>query len=127
MITIKNVDTGEILSKGLTTGTTRNTKSVMKMPLRHGDVLSDDQSAKFTAIIDIKTPTFIEVTATGPMAIRKHSFQHSMDYSGKNIIIGDALTLELSEFVLDILSPPAHIEFGGSPALKFKSLYINNL
>ena len=120
LVSIKNVDTGEILSKGLTVGTTGDTTRIMKTPLIRGGVLSDDRSAKFTATIDIEDPTFIEVTAVGPMAQRQSSNKVSITQwviPGKDITTGDALLLELPGFVVDILSPPAHIKYSGSPQL----------
>lgn len=119
-VTLKNVDTGEVLSSGSTEGTTGDTKRIMNKPFRRGDVFSDKKSAKFTATIDIEIPTLIEVSAIGPMAQRQSSNTASITQwvvPGKNITGGDGLMLELPGFVVDILSPPAHIKFGGPPQL----------
>ena len=118
LITIKNMDTGELLAKGVTAGTTGDTKVIMDSSHPRGSFISDDRSAKFVATMDIDEPTFIEVTAIGPMAQRQSANRVSQTQwilPGKHITVGDAVLLELPGFVVDVLSPPAHIKYGGAP------------
>lgn len=70
LVTIKNVDTGELLAKGVTAGTTGNTDTIMKNPIKRGVPISDEKSAKYTATIDISEPTLVEVRAYGPLGQR---------------------------------------------------------
>ena len=118
MVIIRDHDTDEILAKGYTEGATGNTKIIMNTPITRGKSISDDTSAKFTATLDIEEPTFIEISAYGPMAQRQSANRVSLTqwiFPGKDISAGDALVLEMPGFVVDILSPPAHLKFGGAP------------
>lgn len=65
-VTLRNVETGEVLAEGLTSGTTGSTPLIMETHPRQ-NVKSDAESAKFEAVLDIDTPTLVEVTAYGPL------------------------------------------------------------
>ena len=125
LITIKNLDTGEVLATGLTKGSTGDTKRIMNTPVRRGKPLSNGTSAKFTTTLNIDDPTLVEIKAKGPLAQRQSSNSVSITQwilPGKDITSGDALMLELPGFVVDILSPPAHIKYGGAPqSIKIKA------
>ena len=111
LITMRDVDTDELLAKGITTGTTGNTKIIMKTPITRGMSISDEKSAKFTATINIEKPTLVEVTAYGPLSQRQSANKVSATQwviPGKHITGGDAWMMELPGFVVDILSPPTH-------------------
>ena len=117
LITIKNVDTGELLAKGLTSGGTGNTKIIMKTPVSRGSAISDEKSAKFAATIDIDEPTLIQVTAFGPLCQRQAANTVSATQwvvPGKHITEGDAWMMEMPGLVVDILSPPTHIKYKGA-------------
>ncbi len=117
LITIKDVDTGELLAKGVTSGGTGNTKLIMKTPVSRGTAISDEKSAKFTATIDIDEPTFIQVTAFGPLCQRQAATSVSATQwvvPGKHITGGDAWMMELPGLVVDVLSPPTHIKYKGT-------------
>jgi len=109
LITIKNVVTGELLASGLTKGTTGETDHIMKDPLKRGVPLSDSNSAKYTATIDIDEPVYIEVVAEGPVSepLAKNSAGITMwVIPGRHITEGDALMLEISGLLVKILAPP---------------------
>lgn len=114
-ITLRDKNTGELLAKGVTQGSTGNTETIMKTASGRNAVLSDDQSAKFTTTIDIQEPKWVEVTAYGPLAqLQSANTVSSTQWiiPGKPIDGGDAWLLELTGFVVDILSPPAHVKLG---------------
>ncbi len=118
LVTIRDADTGEILAKGKTTGSTGNTDLIMKRPKTRGLIISDEKSAKFIATIDIDEPRQIEVTAFGPLAQRQAAGKvSSMQWivPGKHITAGDAWILELPGFVVDIIHPPTHTKYKGAP------------
>ena len=120
LITIEDVDTGKLLAKGTTTGTTGNTSTIMKTPVIRGMPISDEKSSRFTTTIDIDEPTLIEVTAYGPLAQRQSANKVSATQwviPGKHITGGDAWMMELPGFVVDILSPPTHSSYNDTPKI----------
>jgi hypothetical protein len=118
LVTVRNVQTGELLAKGYTAGGTGDTGKVMKTPVTRGVPLSDESTAKFTATIDITDPTQVEVTAYGPSAGLQSANKVSATQwvvPGKNITEGDAWMMEMPGFIVDVLAPPAHLELSGAP------------
>jgi hypothetical protein len=112
LITISNADTGELLAKGFTAGTTGDSEKTMKKPLQRRVPLSDEKSARFNATVDITEPTLLEIRAYGPLAQRQSAGAVSVTQwliPGKNITGGDGILLEMPGFAVDILSPPAHL------------------
>ena len=124
-ITIRDNSTKELLASGTTQGSTGNTEKIMKADANRNNTLSDDTSAQFTTTIDITKPTWIEVTAFGPLvqlqsANRVSSTQWVIP--GKHIDGGDAWLLELPGFVVDILSPPTHAKLeSGTQSVQIKA------
>lgn len=113
LITIRNADTGELLAKGVTSGTTGDTTKIMQKPLQRGAPLSDEKSARFTATIDIEEPTRLEIRGFGPLAQRQSAGTVSVTQwivPGKPITGGDGVLLEMPGFAVDILAPPAHLQ-----------------
>lgn len=85
----------------------------MKKPVQRGVPLSDENTAKFTATIDIDQPTMVEIRGYGPLAQRQSAGTVSVTQwivPGKNITKGDGVLLELPGFVVDVLAPPAHLQ-----------------
>ena len=116
LVTIKNVDTGELLAKGVTQGSTGNTKLIMKSDWKRGVPISTG-AAEFKATIDIDEPTLIEVSAYGPLAQRQSANKVTVTQwvvPGKDIVEGDALMVEVPGLVVDVLSPPTHTKYKGA-------------
>lgn len=117
LVTIRNADTGELLAKGLTEGSTGNTGLLMKDPITRRSTLVDEHSAKFQATIDINEPTRVEISARGPLAQRQSMDAASVTQwllPGKDVTAGNAVLLEIPGFVVDVLAPAAHQRFGGT-------------
>jgi hypothetical protein len=108
LVTITDAGTGEQLARGVTEGSTGNTDIIMKLPLERGKHISDETSAKYTAMIDINEPVQLKITAQGPL-----SEPHAMNsvqvtqwvIPGKHINRGDAMLLELPGLMVKLLSP----------------------
>ncbi len=118
LVTIRNLDTGELLAKGLTAGSTGNTGLLMKDKITRRVPMVDEKSAKFTATVDIDVPTLVEIRARGPMAQRQAIAEVSVTQwliPGKHIVEGNAVLLEITGFVVDILAPPVHVKLKGTP------------
>ncbi|OJU08528.1 MAG: hypothetical protein BGN86_11470, partial [Caulobacterales bacterium 68-7] len=58
---------GKVLAKGLTSGDTGNTETLVRNPHARGAPLADGASAAFTATLDLAKPTLVTATARGPM------------------------------------------------------------
>ncbi len=118
LITIKDVNTGQLLAKGHTTGGTGNTAKIMTTPITRGNPISDESAAKFSATIDIDEPTLVEITAYGPSASIQSANRVSATQwviPGKHITRGDAWLMELPGFAVDVLAPSTHSMLKGGP------------
>ncbi|MDF1826233.1 MAG: hypothetical protein P1U68_16420 [Verrucomicrobiales bacterium] len=118
MITIRDLETGELLAKGTTAGGTGDTELIMKAQnLTHAPVSTED-SAVFSAALDIDEPTHILVTATGPRAQKQGENLVSASQwivPGKHVTGGDAFLLKLRGFIVDIKTPPTHVKITETP------------
>jgi hypothetical protein len=111
-IVLRDAQTGEILTTGVTQGGTGDTALIMHENRGSRAVLSDDSAAKFTTTLDLDEPRLVEAEAYGPLgqpqaATRVLATQWVVP--GRKITGGDAWVLELPGLVVDVLSPPAHI------------------
>lgn len=110
MITIRNAETGEILAKGTTTGSTGDTGRLMQTPKERYMQLSTPGAAKFETSLQLDSPTFVTITATAPYAQPQSHAEVSTQVwliPGKDIT-GDGILLEIPGFTIDVLSPQAH-------------------
>ena len=118
LVTIRNADTGELLAQGLTEGATGNTGLLMKQEITRRTPMIDEKSAKFEASVEIDEPTLVEIRARGPMAQRQATAEVSVTQwliPGRHIVEGNAVLLEISGFVVDVLAPPAHVKLKEAP------------
>ena len=110
MVLIKNADTGELLTSGLTQGSTGNTSLIMKTPYNRYDQIADENTAKFEANLDISEPTFVTIEVKSPYSNRQATVLASTQIwviPGKDIT-GDGIVLEIPGFIIDILEPQTH-------------------
>lgn len=117
-VQIKDAQSGELLAQGLTGGGTGNTTRIMQTPVVRGTPITDEQTAHFTATIDIDEPRRIEVSAYGPMANPQAANRVTATQwviPGKHITAGDAWTLELPGFVVDVIAPSVPGTFNEIP------------
>jgi len=125
LITIRDVDSGELLAKGVTKGDTGDTKRIMSLDKKRGDILSTEGAAKFVATLDLTEPRLIEVAAYGPLAQRQSANKVSATQwvvPGKPINAGDGFLLQMPGFLVDVLDPPTHIKLsGGAQAMKLRA------
>jgi hypothetical protein len=109
-VTVRNNLTGEILAKGLTTGTSGNTDLMMKGKVKRGLPVIDTATAKFEAAIAVSEPTFVDIEAVAPVTRRNAAVKSTTQVwliPGKDII-GEGILLEFPGFILDVLSPSTH-------------------
>ena len=67
-VILRDAQTGEILSSGVTEGSTGDTKRIMGPQESARAVRATDDAAKYVASIDIDEPRLIEAEAYGPLA-----------------------------------------------------------
>ncbi len=118
LITIRDVQTGELLAKGTTEGSTGDTEVIMKSEHLIHDPVSTEGSAVFSTELDLEEATLVEVTAIGPLAQKQAENVASATQwivPGKHVTGGDGFVLEMRGFIVDIKTPPTHIKYGESP------------
>ncbi len=117
-VVLRDADTGAILASGVTAGGTGDTAKIMVRPRAHGEAISTEGSAEFTATLDLAEPTLVQVEAYGPLGQRQAAARVTSTQwvvPGKPVTGGDAWMLELPGFVVDVLAPPTHVRLGGAP------------
>jgi hypothetical protein len=116
LVTIRDADTGELLARGLTAGSTGDTKTLMVDPQQRGAAIARQEDAQFTAVLDLDEPRHLQVTAFGPMAQRQGTNTVSATQwilPGKDLVGTNGWVLEMPGFIVDILAPPTHIKLDG--------------
>ena len=109
-VIIRDKTNNSILAEGKTVGSTGNTSLIMKTPIERGNSISDDNTAKFLATIDIDEPTFVNIEVTSPFNNKQAQAKVSTELwliPGKDIL-GDGIVLEVPGFIIDILKPRTH-------------------
>lgn len=109
-VVIRNNQTGALLSSGVTTGSSGDTKLFLQTLHGRYQPLTDDQTAKYIATIDIAEPELIDIEVTAPVSRRGSAIKGSVQVwliPGKDIA-GDGIILELPGLILDIIAPSSH-------------------
>ena len=122
-ILVKDALTGEILSEGITTGSTGNTDKIMKAEISRNTQLTDENTAGYKATLDITEPVFVTVEAYAPIAKKQAVVMSSTQLwviPGKDIT-GDGLVLDVPGFVVDILSPQTHERISSTEEVALKA------
>lgn len=121
-IIVKEALTGEILAEGITHGSTGDTELIMKEPRERGKQLSDNETAGFLAVLNIKKPVFVTIEAIAPIQKKQAAVKSSTQLwiiPGKDIT-GDGIVLEVPGFVVDILSPQTHERIASENEIEIK-------
>ena len=116
-VIVADADTGEKLAEGLTAGGTGDTDRIMRTALDRKGARWTSGAAEFRARIDIETPRRVRIAASGPMAQRQAATTASVEawlLPGRDVLAGDAFTIELPGFAVDVLSPAAHSTASGA-------------
>ncbi len=125
-VTVADMASGKVLARGITSGSTGSTKTIMEMCRKRHTKLSDPESAAFTCTVDIAEPTYIVVTARGPLSSPASANSASLSqwiFPGRHIVDGDALLLEIPGFLVSFRDPPSDT-INASPELLQVSLDI---
>lgn len=109
-VTITKIETGEILAKGITEGSTGDTQKLVVDPVERYESLSTPGAAKFETTLNLSEPVFVNVKAVAPYAKKQARVENSTQLwliPGKDIT-GDGIILEIPGFVVDVLNPQTH-------------------
>jgi hypothetical protein len=82
----------------------------METPHGRNDRLTDDKTAGFEALIDIKEPVFVDVQVTAPSQLRGAAITGTTQLwliPGKDID-GEGLIIELPGLILNVVNPTLH-------------------
>lgn len=110
LVLIRNHQTGQLLAKGYTQGSTGDTQLLMKTPHERGMELSRGGVARFEVTLNIDEPVLVDVSATGPVAQPQSSVTSSTQVwliPGRDMT-GDGIILKLPGFSVDVVKPQAH-------------------
>ncbi|RZM28696.1 MAG: hypothetical protein EOO88_07915 [Pedobacter sp.] len=110
LVIVRDHLTREILSKGLTSGSSGNTEVIMNQAKKRGQTITDSTTAKFIADLKIDEPTFVDIEVIAPLNRKNATVNASTQLwviPGKNIL-GEGIVLEIPGFIVDILAPNTH-------------------
>lgn len=122
-IVVRHAETGEILDRGKTSGSTGNTKLLMVKPQERRAKLTDDRSAGFSAHLNIKKPTLISIEVIAPANQRQSAVMVSKQqwvFPGDDIK-GDGIILEVPGFIVDMTTPAPHNVFEAGADIPVKA------
>ncbi len=117
-ISIRDVDTGEVLAAGVTRGGSGPTALMTTPRTRAQPIPIEDganSASRFDATIPLDRAKLVEVTAIGPLAAPYpgHVTQRIWLYPGKNLSPGngqriDGLLMEMPGLIVGVVHPPMH-------------------
>ena len=119
LITIYNVQTGELLAKGYTKGGSGNTTEIMQTPRMWSQPIPTDGASFYTARLDLDEPCLIEVTAYGPLGGLQSTHKVSATQwviPGKDITGGDGFLLVMPGLLVQVVEPITHLNLASLPA-----------
>jgi hypothetical protein len=107
-VTITDVATGQVLASGIQQGDAGDQNQIMRTPhLMEEPLYSARPSAFFTATIDLRQPTLVEISAEGPLAFPAAAQRTSTTVwliPGKDMT-QDGIVLQLYGYLVRIESP----------------------
>lgn len=107
LVIVKDSESGEVLAKGLTAGSTGSTQKIMIDPIRRGAPISDAAAARFETTLDITEPRLLAIEVHSPYSQRQSMTRNITQVwllPGKDMT-GDGVIVEVPGFVVDISAP----------------------
>jgi len=112
-VSIRDVETGEMLAQGVTRGGTGDTERIMVEPRQRGASLVTDDAAGFETTIELIEPRRVEISAVGPLDHPHAANTVAVSQwllPGKDV---DPLVLELPGLVVNLHELPALLRLQG--------------
>lgn len=119
-IILRDFKTGEVLAEGLTTGGTGSTKRIIQQPWLRGVAIATPKSAAFNATLDLAAPTYLQVTAEGPIGHPQAETVISARQwviPGRHLTGGNGWMLEAPGFVVGVVDTPRAITLDGNATI----------
>jgi hypothetical protein len=114
-VTIRDVESGKMLAEGQQTGPSGDLKMIMQTPrLQNEPVYSVRDSASFKTELSLTKPTWVEITAEGPLQFphaKRRATKVVLLYPGK-AVTGDGIVLELDGLLVKIQEPTTERPLG---------------
>jgi hypothetical protein len=114
-VTIRDVETGKIMAEGRQTGPSGDLKSIMQTPrVQNEPVYSVRDSASFKTELSLTKPTWVEISAEGPLQFphaKRRASKVVLLYPGK-AVTGDGIVLELEGLLVKIQEPTTERPLG---------------
>lgn len=101
-VTLRDVESGEVLAQGVTEGNTGETQRIMHATERQA-VRSGEGDAAFNAQLDIDRPTLVELEAEGPLGFPQSMLkvtQQRWILPGEGVTQGEGWTIELPGIII---------------------------
>lgn len=117
-IVIEDAHTGRILDEGVTSGSTGDTDLIMKMEQKPGAPIATAETAHYTADLDLQGPRLVTIRARGPLAQEQSAVETTTQQwllPGRHIVEGNAITMEMPGFAVDVQAPSNHVKLKGAP------------
>lgn len=114
-ITLTEVLSGTLLSSGVIKGGTGSTDRIMRKPQERRGLLSDEKTAGFEAVLDLKRPTLVRAVAYGPLGKPQSAVQvtSTMWLLPGRHILGDGWVLPFPGLVIE----PSLVPMAAGPKL----------
>lgn len=109
-VIIRDNISGTVLSRGVTSGGSGDTKTIMQTPVARYQSLTDSATAKYIATLDVDEPTLVDIEVQAPLSRRGAVIKGTTQLlviPGKDVV-GDGIVIELPGLILDILNPNTH-------------------
>ena len=110
-VVLSDADTGEILVRGQTSGTTGDTRIIMAAGASPGAKRSTADSALFRTTLDLDRPRRVTASVTGPLSQPQAittATSTQWILPGRHLTTGDGWLLELPGLIVDLASPVAY-------------------
>lgn len=108
-ITVRDVESGEILAQGVQEGETGSTDLIVREPRKRGATVFDTPgAAEFRTTLDLAGPTVVEVTARGPLGTphaRRSASRTLLLLPGEDVV-GEGVVLEIHGYKVRLEGPP---------------------
>ena len=123
-ISIYDVDSGELLVRGVQLGGTGSTEKIIVKPHeRHAPVYDTKGAAHFLATLMLERPTVVEIVAEAPLGAPQ-----AMQRASKTVllipgydILGEGILLEIHGFIVSIISPATDAEVSAGHSITVRA------
>ena len=116
-ITIRDLESGEVLAEGVQEGSTGSTPAIMVEPRPRGLTAygADPKAAGFRATLQLTSPTRVEIIAEGPLGTPDATQRTTKTLwliPGRDLL-GEGVVLELNGLTVELLAPGMDGPVGG--------------